>query len=296
MNQVKYKFYPSLLDKFQSFVDMSAEDYFYQDENGVWHKNYNEATGEYHYSESEVYDLAKQELINAINRVRSTSEAASKGTAFNELVDVLIHNKKSEVIDTKKIYKDINGNILRSEMPLNPKIFKLIGVETKLEGFTFWFDINLIKEASEYLKGSLSQVLTSATIDTAYGKVELYGYIDELNKDKVYDLKTTKKYEFGKYSKYWQRHVYPYCLIESGECTNIDSFEFTCYQLKDGEKTELRGETYRMIEGKKYPELYNYNHEQSKSLLKAQCERFIEFLEENKELITDKKVFGGEKE
>ena len=287
---ISYKIYPSILDKFQSFVELSAEDYFYQDDKGDWHKNYNESTGEYHYSDAEVYELAKKELIDAINRVRTTSEAASKGTAFNELVDAMITKKKSETLQTKKVYYDVNGNFIRSEMPLNQKVFKLAGVQAELDGFTFIYDINLIKEAAEYLEGSMNQVYTSATIDTCYGKVLLYGYIDELRKNKVYDLKTTKKYEFGKYSKYWQRHVYPYCLIESGECTEVESFEFTCYQLSGGtEKNQL-------IQGKKYPEVYNYNHEQSKALIKSHCERFIEFLEENKELISDKKIFGGEKE
>lgn len=288
--QIDFKLYPSILDKFQSFVDMTTEDYFYQDEQGAWHKNYNESTGEYHYSDEEVYELSKQELINAINRVRAASEAASKGTAFNELVDALITNKKSEILETKKVYHDVNGNFLRSPWPLNPKVFKLVGVEAKLEGFAFMFDIDLLKEAAEYLKGSMNQVYTASILETKYGNVELYGYIDELRQNRVYDLKTTKKYEFGKYSKYWQRHLYPYCLIESGACTEIESFEFTCYQLCGGtEKTP-------MITGKKYPEVYNYNHEQSKALLKAHCERFIEFLEENKELITDKKIFGGENE
>ena len=290
MSDFSYRIYPSLLDKFQSFVDMSAEDFFYQDGNGGWHKNYNESTGEYHYTDEEVYDLAKQDLINAINRVRSVSEAASKGTAFNELVDALINNKKSETLQTKKVYYDVNGNFIRTEWPLNQQIFKLAGVQAELDGFTFIFDIELLREAAEYLKGSVNQVYTSATIETKYGLVQLYGYIDELRQNKVYDLKTTKKYEFGKYQKYWQRHVYPYCLIESGECTEIESFEFTCYQLSNSTDKQS------LIKGKRYPEVYNYNHEQSKELIKSQCERFIEFLEENKELITDKKVFGGENE
>lgn len=285
---IKYRFYPSILDKFQSFVDMSAEDYFYQDENGGWHKNYNENTGEYHYSESEVYDLCKQELINAINRVRVTSEAACKGTAFNELVDALINKKKSQTVETKRIYLHPDGKFLHTSMPLNQEVFKLVGIQAIIDGFKFDFDWELIKEASEYFKGSLNQVYTSAIISTSYGEVQLYGYIDELRKDKVYDIKTTKSYQFGKYSKYWQRHIYPYCLIESGECTDIESFEFTCYQLSGGT------ERNPLIIGKKYPEVYNYTHEQSKALIKAQCERFIEFLEENKHLITDKKIFGGE--
>lgn len=282
MNQPKYKVYPSMLDKFQSFVETTAEDYFYQDEQGGWHKNYNESTGEYKYSDSEVYELAKADLINFINRARTTSEAASKGTAFNELVDALITGKKSEAVRTNRIYSFTDA--------VDGTAKKLIAIEADIDGFKFEFSIDLIKEAAEYFKGCLNQVYTSATIETDYGLVELYGYIDELRKNVVYDLKTTKKYEFGKYSKYWQQHVYPYCLTESGVCTEIDNFEFTCYQLSGGtEKNPI-------ITGKKYPEVYKYQHEYSKGLIKNQCERLIEFLEENRELITDKKVFGGEKE
>ena len=274
MKQVKYKFYPSILDKFQSFVDTTAEDYFYQDENGGWHRNYNDTTGEYHFSEAEVYELTKKELIDAINRVGFVSAAATKGTIFNELVDALIHNQKCD-IKTTKIYD-------------NDK--RVVAIEAELDGFTFMYDINLLKEAAAYFKDSLSQVHTSATIDTDYGVVELYGYIDELRKNKVYDIKTTSKYDFGKYSKYWQRHIYPYCLIESGACTEIESFEFTCYQLAGGTDKN------KLITGKKYPEVYTYTHNQSKEFIKAQCERFIEFLEENRQFITDNKIFGGEKD
>lgn len=288
MNKPKYRIYPSLLDKFQSFVETTAEDYFYQDKDGNWHKNYNDSTGEYYYSDSEVYELAKADLINMINRVRSTSEAASKGTAFNELVDAMITGCRSEVVKTKKVYHDVNGNLIFSDMPLSREIFKLTGVQAELDGFTFMFSIDLVKDAADYFNGCINQVFTSALIDTDYGIVELYGYVDELRKNKVYDIKTTNKYDFGKYKKYWQQHVYPYCLIESGECKDIDSFEFTCYQLSGGTDKQ------KLITGKKYTEVYKYQHDYSKMLIKAQCERLIEFLEENKELITDKKVFGGE--
>lgn len=288
MNKPKYRFYPSILDKFQSFVDTTAEDYFYQDEKGNWHKNYNESTGEYAFSDSEVYEMAKDDLINSINRIRTTSEAASKGTAFNELVDALITGRKSEVVKTRRVYIHPDGRIIHSEPALNPKLFKLIAIEAELDGYKFEYSLELLKNTAEYFKGCLNQVYTSATIETSYGTVELYGYIDELRKDVVYDIKTTKSYQFGKYQKYWQQHVYPYCLIESGECTDIDTFEFTCYQLSGGTKKSP------IITGKIYPEVYKYQHEYSKALIKAHCERFIEFLEENKHLITDKKIFSGE--
>lgn len=294
-----YRFYPTLLDKFQTFLDTSAEDYFYQDEDGKWHKNYSEAEDAFHYSQEEVDALLKQELLDAINRVpHEPSEPASKGTALNEIVDCIIHNKKS---DNKNILiKSLKGVNVKREFGCTDEVGKPIYYDywfehikvpcifAEIDGFSFYFDKDFCKSIAEYFKGSLSQVFTSATIDTEFGEVELYGYIDELRENKVFDLKTTSRYEFGKYSKYWQRHIYPYTLIESGACTEINSFEFTAYVLKGGtSRTPL-------ITGVQYAEVYQYNHEQSKMLLKNICERFCQFLEDNRELITNKKIFNEE--
>lgn len=294
-----YRFYPTLLDKFQTFLDTTAEDYFYQDEDGKWHKNYSETEDAFHYSQEEVDALLKQELLDAINRVsHEPSEPASKGTALNEIVDCIIHNKKS---DNKNILiKSLKGVDVKREFGCTDEVGKPIYYDywfehikvpcifAEIDGFSFYFDKDFCKSIAEYFKGSLSQVFTSATIDTEFGEVELYGYIDELRENKVFDLKTTSRYEFGKYSKYWQRHIYPYTLIESGACTEINSFEFTAYVLKGGtSRTPL-------ITGAQYAEVYQYNHEQSKMLLKNICERFCQFLEDNRELITNKKIFNEE--
>lgn len=294
-----YRFYPTLLDKFQTFLDTTAEDYFYQDEDGKWHKNYSEAEDAFHYSQEEVDALLKQELLDAINRVpHEPSEPASKGTALNEIVDCIIHNRKS---DNKNILiKSLKGIDVKREFGCTDEVGKPIYYDywfehikvpcifAEIDGFSFYFDKDFCKSIAEYFKGSLSQVFTSAAIDTEFGEVELYGYIDELRENKVFDLKTTSRYEFGKYSKYWQRHIYPYTLIESGACTEINSFEFTAYVLKGGtSRTPL-------ITGVQYAEVYQYNHEQSKMLLKNICERFCQFLEDNRDLITNKKIFNEE--
>ena len=41
-------------------------------------------------------------------------------------------------------------------------------------------------------------------------------------------------------------------------------------------------------------ETYVFNPERDIPILTNHCEEFIRFLEENRELITDKKIFGGE--
>lgn len=294
-----YRFYPTLLDKFQTFLDTTAEDYFYQDEDGKWHKNYSEAEDAFHYSQEEVDALLKQELLDAINRVpHEPSEPASKGTALNEIVDCIIHNRKSD--NKNVLIKSLKGIDVKREFGCTDEVgkpvyydywfehIKVSCIFAEIDGFSFYFDKDFCKSIAEYFKGSLSQVFTSATIETEFGEVELYGYIDELRENKVFDLKTTSRYEFGKYSKYWQRHIYPYTLIESGACTEINSFEFTAYALKGGtSRTPL-------ITGVQYAEVYQYNHEQSKILLKNICERFCQFLEDNRDLITNKKIFNEE--
>lgn len=294
-----YRFYPTLLDKFQTFLDTTAEDYFYQDEDGKWHKNYSEAEDAFHYSQEEVDALLKQELLDAINRVpHDPSEPASKGTALNEIVDCIIHNRKSD--NKNVLIKSLKGIDVKREFGCTDEVGKPVYYDywfehikvpcifAEIDGFSFYFDKDFCKSIAEYFKGSLSQVFTSATIETEFGEVELYGYIDELRENKVFDLKTTSRYEFGKYSKYWQRHIYPYTLIESGACTEINSFEFTAYVLKGGtSRTPL-------ITGVQYAEVYQYNHEQSKILLKNICERFCQFLEDNRDLITNKKIFNEE--
>jgi len=272
MKQPKYKFYPSLLDKFEKYLraDEEVEEFW----------NIDNETGEYKRSPDEIEAELKQSLLDAINRVPFESEAADKGTAFNAIIDCYVHNKK-HVPNERNPYQivgDTEANTIQVYFPPTD-----IAPERN-----FLFDRNWCIEQANYFTDSLSQIFVSAILPTQYGDVELYGYIDELRRDIVYDIKTTSKYEFGKYGHGWQRHVYPYCLIASGQMESVKAFEFTAYKMKGGtSRTPL-------ISGVQYPEYYTYNHEQTVKQLTAHCERFIAFLEANKTLITDKKIFGGD--
>jgi hypothetical protein len=116
----------------------------------------------------------------------------------------------------------------------------------------------------------------------------LYGYPDYWCADgSVVDLKTTSRYTWPKYDKYWQRWVYPWCMRES-RGTQVDWFTFLVVKWKKPTKAEpyYRGEIYK--------EDYGYDHEDATNRLTAVCERFIEWIESNKELITDKKIYFGE--
>lgn len=272
MSQPKYRIYPSLLDKFSAYLraDEEAESFF----------NIDRETGEYKKSPEEIEAELKQSLIDSINRVPFDSEAADKGTAFNAVVDCWIHMEKHT--PTERAPYEILGydgaNLVQVAFPEREG-----GL---LKQRHFLFDRKWVIEQSEYFAGCVSQVYVSAILPTLYGDVELYGFIDELRRDVVYDIKTTSNYQFGKYEHGWQRHVYPYCLIASGQMEGIKAFEYTAFVLKGGtDRTPL-------ISGTRYPEYYTYNHEQTVKLLTNHVERFIEFLEANRESITDKKIFA----
>lgn len=156
----KYRFYATLLDAFQWYLTSEQDEAF-------------------------------QDFINKINRVPFSSEAAEKGTAFNEIVD--------------------DKNILQ--------------VQDKVRYKGFDFKVPLINDFKAYFKGAASQVYTSTTLETNKGLIELYGYADKVLQDTCFDIKTTGKYEFPKYINGWQHKVYPFCFNQNG--IFIDRFEYT---------------------------------------------------------------------
>lgn len=271
MKLPKYRIYPSLLDKFEALlhVEEEVESPF----------NLDAETGEYKRTEEEIEFELKKSLIDAINRVPFDSEAADRGTAFNAIVDSYIHRRPHKVATEREPYEILgfeDANVVQVAFPE-----RCGGVQKERH---FIFDRQWCIDEGKYFAGCISQLLVKAVLPTRYGDVELYGYIDELRRDVVYDIKTTSRYQFGKYARGWQRHVYPYCLIASGMMEGVKAFEYTAYQLKKS-RTGL-------ISGTRYPEYYVYDHAQSTAMLTAHCEAFIEFLEAHRELITDEKIFN----
>ena len=239
-----YKFYATLLDSFQGYINSSKIWNIY------WGGSENPKKTEEEFEQEQF-----QGLIERINRVPFESEAADKGTCYNELIDCLILKKKPE-----------------KEMEF--KTHKASGVIGAAYKTYLWeFPLGLTLKIRDYFKDSIPQVHVSAPLETKYGTVELYGYIDELLPFKVCDLKTTGKYNAFKFRDHWQHMVYPYCLIESGNL--INDFEYVVTDFKQI-----------------YIEPYSFVPERDIPLLVEHCERLIEFLESNRELITDKKIFG----
>ena len=223
-----YKFYATLLDSYQYFLHSEAED-------------------------------AMQEFIDKINRVPFESEAADKGTAFNELVDMVLHDEKKRNSFASDPYDTIN-------YPYTSRN----GVK-----YDFQFKKSIVFEFVNRLEGATSQLHTSAELATSKGTVLLYGYLDEILMNDVTDIKTTGKYEFPKFLHNWQHKVYPYCLSEMG--IHVDTF------------------TYRVTNFNDYfEEVYVFDKEKAKAELIGICENLIDFIEMNRDKITDLKIFGND--
>ena len=279
--QPKYRFYATLLDTYMNYVESDT----------IWEKYWGWSDDPPH--TPEVFRQQQfQQLIDRINRVPFDSEPADKGTAFNEVIDCMVEHRKSDKVKMERIVEpevvtqvigqvdncDPDERWADVEIIDNPNAGKLIGVRAHYNNRVFEFDIKLCREFAEYFKGALTQQFVSAILPTAYGDVEVYGFIDELKALSVHDIKTTKDYSVGKFKSNSQHLVYPYCLYKDG--SGIRLFEYNVAEINKYGKWQTFTESYLFVPERDIP------------ILTARCEGLIRFLEENRHLITDKKIFN----
>lgn len=260
--RIDYRFTPSQLDAYQDILDAEY----------LWDQYWGN-TEEPAKSVEEFTVECEKKLIDMINRCpKEPIEAADRGTALNEAVDMLIHRRNCE----------IEGMSVEKPCEAHP-----YSVKVEYNGFSWLFSTNILMVYKRF-PNAISQYLCEAPLQTRKGTVWLYGYLDEWCGNKIFDIKTTNQYSFGKYERKWQKHVYPYTIVESGDCTEIAEFEYTAIKLSEPSQKNP------VIHGVVYPEVYTYDHEQSRQLLQYHCESFISWLEHRREFITDAKIFGGE--
>lgn len=270
--QPKYRFYATLLDAFNDYIHSDV----------VWQKYWGWSENPPHTPE-EFHELQFQELINRINRVPFDNEKADRGTAFNEVIDCMVENRKSETMKIERVYKverfgacdEVGKPLYYDEEQTN----EVVALKATYNNREFTFPISICREFANYFKGALTQQRVEAILPTRFGDVLVYGFIDELMPSTVHDIKTTGQYTFGKFKSHFQHLVYPYALIQNGN--DIRTFEYNILEFsKAGYPIDTYTETYVFVPERDIPILTNH------------CEELIEFLEENKELITDTKIFG----
>lgn len=245
MSNIKYNIYPSLLDSFQDYLD-SSELY-----SQYWGNSDNPEKTEEEF-EAEQFQC----VIDQINRIPFENEAADKGTAFNEAVDCIIENRTST-----KMLLSADENYIKACYKEN----------------TFMFPRAQTIEFAKRFSNGICQVYTDGILNTSYGNVLLYGYIDELLPTSCHDIKTTSKYKAGKFRKKWQKVVYPFCLNEQGNYIKDFEYNIVVFNKDGGFET--------------YDEYYNFTTMDENRLI-TYVEKFIDFLEMNRHLITDEKIFN----
>ena len=253
--QPKFKFYATLLDAFTNYLRSNV----------IWEKYWGFSENPPHTPE-EFKEQQFQSLIDTINRVPFDSEAADKGTAFNEVIDCMIENRKSDKVQVKRLLSDMADGSQN-----------LIGLRAIYNNRQFDFPIAICREFANYYKGALTQQYVQAILPTCFGPVLIYGFIDELMPMSVHDIKTTGSYYVGKFKDHWQHMVYPYCLMQNG--SDVRLFEYNITDFKSS-----------------YTESYTFVPERDIPILTAHCEELIRFLNDNRNLITNKKIFAEDEQ
>lgn len=251
MSKVAYNFYATLLDSYQNYLDSDR----------LWEKFWGGSESP-NLSLDEYEKQCKQDLIDRINRVPFDSEAADRGTCFNEVVDCLIENRNTDKMQVSRVYE---GG-------------KVVALSVKYKDREFKYSLELCKDLANYFKGAVTQYYCEAILPTKYGNVKLYGYLDELMPNKIHDIKTTGHYEAFKFRDHWQHIVYPFCLRSEGN--DVSEFEYDVVKWGKGLDYDF------------FTEVYKYDESIDKPRLIAHCESLIEFLQANREFITDKKIFN----
>ena len=108
----------------------------------------------------------------------------------------------------------------------------------------------------------------------------------------VHDIKTTGAYEVGKFKGNAQHLVYPYCLREMGY-TGVDLFSYDVAEISTN-ITKQNPEPSEVVVKLKatYSEEYLFTPERDIPLLEDKVVELIDFIEANRHLITNPKIFA----
>lgn len=217
--------------------------------------------------EPEAREAAEQALLDRVNRVpEPLNEAPALGTAFNTMVDMIVDGKNAVIKPNHSVVLLPDGTY-----------------RAMIGDFVFVFNGDFARAAAAKFTDCVAQVYTEAEVNTMYGSVKLYGYVDELCLDTIFDIKTTAKYTPFKYESHWQHIVYPYCLSASGQMCDIDEFQYVVYELVQGKEQPITG-TCRV-------ETYRTTQAERESKLRSYLESYVlPWLLDHKALITDAKI------
>jgi hypothetical protein len=160
------------------------------------------------------------------------------------------------------------GSINKETKPVSDPAQKGINFENAVitgKGEEAFSEVILEKIRAKLPTKYKTQVFTKFVVRN----VEIYGYIDVVGEGRAIDLKTTNAYKSGKYSSNFQ-NLYLLGLRNKG----INQLDYLVTDFNEV-----------------YVESYNVRHFNFNPML-DEIEAFTKFLELNKSLITDRKIYG----
>jgi hypothetical protein len=216
-NQANYQVYPSLLDSYRRILE--AED--------IWLKYWGDSASPPHTSE-QFRVLQIESFFDGLNRVDGVpSQPASRGTAFNEIVDCMVEHRKPVGCEVERVYE--NGEVT--------------ALKADIDGFSFTYPIDICRRFADKYRDAVCQYQTHGELRTGHGIVNLYGYIDELMPLTCHDIKTTGSYQFPQFKNHAQHLVYTHCLRCEG--MPVEAFEYDVLQIPKGKQAwEVFSEIY----------------------------------------------------
>lgn len=137
----------------------------------------------------------------------------------------------------------------------------------------FSFDKELIERMRPMVKGGAWQLFVETTIDVDGHQVRHYGYLDVVRRFQTIDVKTTSQYQWPKFDGGYQHHVYLLGASDAG--AQLSEHMYLITDFKDY-----------------YTEVYPFKRDLMINQLRTISRDLISFLENNRHLITDKKIFG----
>jgi hypothetical protein len=186
-----------------------------------------------------------------------------------ELIDK-INRVKSEMPEAAKkgvAFENVINVLLKSG---NHKL--LMDAEYyESNGFTFRTEI-VNRIAAKLINATKQQEYIQAVVETPVGGIKVYGFIDYSYPDMFVDLKTTGSYKKDKYKINNQHKCYPLLAQINGRTIHKFNYLVTDFQTM-------------------YIEPYIHNSAMTDEFIFNLVE-FTEFLEANRSLINDKKIFN----
>jgi len=192
---------------------------------------------------------------------------------YNEKEELInkINRVKSEMPEAAKkgvAFENVINILLKSgNHPL------LMDVE-HYESNGFFFKTEIVNRiAAKLINAEKQQEYIESVVQTSVGGIKVYGFIDYSYPDMFVDLKTTGSYKKDKYKINNQHKCYPLLAQLNGR--NVSKFNYLITDF-----TQMYTEPY--IHTQSMTDEFIFN-----------LVEFAEFLEANRNLITDKKIFGG---